>query len=213
VDVCVVTFRNDASRIRPALRSLDRLWVRDNTEDNIGFAAAANELAAKGSDPIIVFVNPDLDPATGCFDELERGLDDRGRVAVGGSDRPNEDTDVDVNWLSGACLAIRRCAFECVGGFDPSLFMYGEDLDLSRRIAPLGRLSYIASAVYTHDAGRRSFRSEFLQARNRIVVDRRYGCPSAWWSTMRAGGGSILRGDVSLGVARIAGSIASVARH
>jgi N-acetylglucosaminyl-diphospho-decaprenol L-rhamnosyltransferase len=33
-------------------------------------------------------------------------------------------------WLKGAALAIRRTAFDAVGGFDPSYFMYFEDADL-----------------------------------------------------------------------------------
>jgi N-acetylglucosaminyl-diphospho-decaprenol L-rhamnosyltransferase len=35
-----------------------------------------------------------------------------------------------VPWVLGAALAIRRTAFEAVGSFDPSFFMYFEEVDL-----------------------------------------------------------------------------------
>lgn len=39
-----------------------------------------------------------------------------------------------VGWLSGACLIVRREAYEQVGGFDTSYFMYFEDVDLGARL-------------------------------------------------------------------------------
>jgi N-acetylglucosaminyl-diphospho-decaprenol L-rhamnosyltransferase len=54
-------------------------------------------------------------------------------------------------WLSGSCMLVRRAAFEQVGGFDPSYFMYCEDMDLCRRFAEAGWQNvYVPSAVVTH---------------------------------------------------------------
>ncbi|HEY8284616.1 MAG TPA: glycosyltransferase family 2 protein [Chloroflexota bacterium] len=39
-----------------------------------------------------------------------------------------------VPWIKGAALALRRTAFDAVGGFDESFFMYSEEIDLCYRL-------------------------------------------------------------------------------
>jgi len=57
-------------------------------------------------------------------------------------------------WLSGACLLLRREAFEQVGGFDSSYFMFFEDLDLGERLGKAGWENvYVPSARVTHVGG------------------------------------------------------------
>jgi len=43
-----------------------------------------------------------------------------------------------VPWLKGAALGIRRGAFEALGGFDGSFFMYFEEVDLCYRLTAAG---------------------------------------------------------------------------
>jgi GT2 family glycosyltransferase len=43
-----------------------------------------------------------------------------------------------IGWISGVCMVIRREAYAAVGGFDPAIFMYAEDVDLCRRCATKG---------------------------------------------------------------------------
>lgn len=66
------------------------------------------------------------------------------------------DPDVgrDVDWLSGCAFAVRRDAFEDVGGFDEGYFMYVEDVDLGLRLRRAGwRVRYVPAAVVEHRVG------------------------------------------------------------
>ncbi|MEA9998292.1 glycosyltransferase family 2 protein [Cryobacterium sp. RTS3] len=57
----------------------------------------------------------------------------------------------DAGWLSGACLLVRRTAYEAVDGFDPSYFMYFEDVDLGSRLSKAGwRNVYYPESVVVH---------------------------------------------------------------
>ncbi len=61
---------------------------------------------------------------------------------------------VRTGWLSGACLLLRRAAFDQVGGFDESYFMFFEDLDLGERLRDAGWHNvYVPQARVTHVQG------------------------------------------------------------
>ena len=59
-----------------------------------------------------------------------------------------------VDWVSGAFVAFRRAAFESIGGFDESYFMFMEDVDLCRRLHQAGwGVSYQPAGRVVHREG------------------------------------------------------------
>lgn len=66
----------------------------------------------------------------------------------------------DAGWLSGACVLVRRAAYEEIGGFDPRFFMYFEDVDLGKRLGEAGwRNRYVPAAEVIHVGARSTTQS------------------------------------------------------
>jgi N-acetylglucosaminyl-diphospho-decaprenol L-rhamnosyltransferase len=89
-------------------------------------------------------------PWTGAH--LRRPLDERETVPV---DQP-----------SGACLLVRREAFEQIGGWDDGYTFWYEDVDLARRLWSKGAVLYVPAAVFGHVGGysaRRLSRAEVVE--------------------------------------------------
>lgn len=83
----------------------------------------------------------------------------------------------EVDWVSGGCLAIRRTAFDQVGGFDPAYFMFVEDVDLCARLGAAGwKVVFAPVTEVVHAVGgsvsRRRFRMVVEHARS---LDRFFG--------------------------------------
>lgn len=63
-------------------------------------------------------------------------------------------TPLPVDWVSGACMLVRRAAVEAVGLMDPNFFMYWEDADWCRRMRENGwEVLYYPQASLVHFAG------------------------------------------------------------
>lgn len=68
-----------------------------------------------------------------------------------------DDQEQDVDWLVGACLLLRREAWQQVGALDEGFFMYSEELDWCRRAKAAGwRVVYLPSANIVHHEGQSS---------------------------------------------------------
>lgn len=100
------------------------------------------------------------------------------------------DTVREVDVLSGCLLLVRRDLWRALGGFDPTFFMYSEDVDLSLRAAALGYRPLICpAAVVTHSLGASSpTRADkmVLVAKGKATLMRKH------WSPGRAAAGRAL---------------------
>ena len=69
------------------------------------------------------------------------------------SDQPAPDQALAVEAVSGACMLIRRSAFEAVGGLDEGYPMHFEDLDLMARLRQAGHQIWLQPEVAISHAG------------------------------------------------------------
>ena len=186
-----------------------------NPGRNLGFGAACNLGAAVALTEWVFFVNPDarLEPDTlpqllaaalahpnatafgpvlisdaGVASFKRRSMLDRRQVAV----RNPGSVPLLVPCLSGAALLVRKSAFDTVGGFDPAIFLYYEDDDLSFRLRAIGPLMLVPQARVRHSSGKSSSASAALSrfkgyhwARSRVYVGRKHGLPLPWLNGMK----------------------------
>jgi N-acetylglucosaminyl-diphospho-decaprenol L-rhamnosyltransferase len=78
-----------------------------------------------------------------------------------------------VDWLSGACLMVRRAAIDEVGPMDEAYFMFNEDVDWCRRMKQAGwEVVYVPEAMVHHDIGasRRKVAPKVIVERHRGMI-------------------------------------------
>jgi GT2 family glycosyltransferase len=83
-----------------------------------------------------------------------------------------------VDWLSGACIMLRREALEEVGGLDSGFFLYREDADLCRRLSEAGHVVWFeprATCVHIGGASRPRESLYAVLATSRIRYARKHG--------------------------------------
>ncbi|CAN5695958.1 glycosyltransferase family 2 protein [soil metagenome] len=94
--------------------------------------------------------------------------------AVGSPQKPTE-----VDWVSGACMVVRKAMLEEIGGMDPRFFMYFEDGDLCRRARAAGlRVLYLPEVEVTHEAGgssRSSLEAVWRLHKSAFLYHRKHG--------------------------------------
>ena len=95
-------------------------------------------------------------------------------------DRPNDEVQ-EVDWVTGACILMRRRAIEEVGLLDEDFFMYSEELDWCRRAKERGwKVIYLPEAKVVHYGGKSSeqvvpFRHIQFQRSKIIYFRKHYG--------------------------------------
>lgn len=184
-------------------------------EENQGFGRGCNAGAALVQTPWILFLNPDARLTTGSVEAL---LEAVARHPLGVAFNPrisNSDgseyfkrrswllprnrymkkgwpvADTVVPVLSGAAFFVAKQKFVAVEGFDPAIFLYHEDDDLSLRLAKLGQLVFVRDALVYHTAGHSSGRSPeiarlkaFHMAQSRIYAGKKHQRPLVVFSTL-----------------------------
>jgi N-acetylglucosaminyl-diphospho-decaprenol L-rhamnosyltransferase len=176
---------------------------------NLGFGYACNLGAQHADTEFLLFLNPDATLAPDTLDQLiaaaeryprasamnPRIAEPDGSAVFHRSSRlmpraermprgwPPADREVTV--LSGAALFVRRADFELVSGFDPKIFLYFEDDDLSRRLrSERGPIMFIRDAFVQHRGGESTPREPsvaalkaYHMARSCVYATRKHGRP------------------------------------
>jgi len=149
---------------------------------NEGFGRACNRGAGQAETEFLVFLNPDARLMPKALDALESAADQNPSMGAAnpilyngkGQARlkttsplrlpacplPRLDRLSEMPVLMGSAFFVRRRAFEAIGGFDPAIFLYHEDHDLSLRLRQAGwTLWHVPQAQAQHIAGTGSARS------------------------------------------------------
>lgn len=212
-----VVIVDNASRDRDRLRFLaDRpgITLIENSV-NEGFGRACNRGAEAAETEFLLFLNPDAQLSPDALDQPiaaadahpeavafnPRFEDDAGHPAFKRSchllprrrwmPKGTPDRDRTLIVLSGAALMVRRSAFEAIGGFDPAIFLFFEDDDLSLRLSRLGSLRLVRAALVTHSGGAGSAPDPRIEAFkswhfgwSRIYASRKHGRTGAYAKTL-----------------------------
>lgn len=99
--------------------------------------------------------------------------------------RPGSSELTQYDWITAASLFMRRGVFDSVGGFDPEIFLYNEDLDLCWRLSRKGyRFAVFSGLNVVHAVGvssKRNRRIERIRRRTEDIVYRRILPAWSYW--------------------------------
>jgi GT2 family glycosyltransferase len=142
------------------------------SEENLGFAKGCNLGARFAKGKYLLFLNSDTQVLDKGFIKMVQFLEENPKVAILGGKLKNIDGSLQpsvgkfynlfnlfflllgkdnrqspkdiarVDWVSGACLMIRKDIFNRIKGFDGHLFMYMEDMELCYNARKSGFFTY-----------------------------------------------------------------------
>ncbi len=177
---------DNASRDQAALQGLARAHGATliAQQANMGFGVACNTGAAAARTDYLLFLNPDAVVRPGAIDALIAAAARYPQAAAFNPRITHEDGSVHFkrrsnllprrDWLPrgwpategpvpvlvGSAIFIAKRNFDAVGGFDPQIFLYYEDDDLSLRLrARCGPLVFVPAAEVMHMGGASSGRT------------------------------------------------------
>jgi GT2 family glycosyltransferase len=129
---------------------------------NIGFGAGHNHNLAKAQTPFFWVTNVDLEfehnTLTTLLNTAQQDVQKGTQVAAWECrqkpyEHPKDYHPVtgETTWCSSACVLFRTGALQAVKGYEPLLFLYGEDVELSYRLRDHGyTLRYVPNATVWH---------------------------------------------------------------
>jgi GT2 family glycosyltransferase len=87
--------------------------------------------------------------------------------------RPEPYRPIELDWLTGACLAVPRATFLSLGGFDEHFFVYNEDMAYGHRLRKAGLQQRLRTDILVPHAGAGSgvAKTTMLQMRGASMVD------------------------------------------
>jgi GT2 family glycosyltransferase len=132
-----------------------------NSDTVVPAGALDRLVSALGRHPDVAIVGPRLVDASGraelSFGRMIGPLNElrQKRLARGGAVDAMTRHQHYPDWVSGACLLVRRADAEAVGGFDERFFMYTEDVDFCAAIRARGRrVLFVPEVEVVHLRGR-----------------------------------------------------------
>jgi GT2 family glycosyltransferase len=149
-------------------------------QGNLGFGGGVNAAVRKIQAEYVLLLNQDAIPEPGALQSLwELAIKDDADVAAWEMrqlpyEHPKiyDPVTLDTVWVSGAAVLLRVDAFRSVGGFEPRIFMYGEDVDLSWRLRCSGwRLRYVPRCTVVHHTYRQPNEVKPLQVLEGIYAN------------------------------------------
>jgi N-acetylglucosaminyl-diphospho-decaprenol L-rhamnosyltransferase len=141
-----------------------------NPDARLSRGTTASLIAALEADPVVAAVGPRIDDPAGGLRAASAGFEPSVRSVLGHFlllarfpwvgrffpplQLPFGSPAQLVDWVGGAALMVRSDAFRGIGGFDRSMFLYMEDVDLCRRLRATGwTIRYEPGVVVEHDLG------------------------------------------------------------
>lgn len=172
--VCTVHYgpKETTNRLFHSLPAGCKFRARDNTINNIGYGAGINHCVSLATTEYVFTINNDTFLTANCIDKLEKfvertGVDfvcptvldtvglsvyEGGHVGLSGPVHWKDNQTPLTQYLYGCAIFGRRSAFELLP-YNPSYFLYCEDMDLTLRAVKCGfHIAHCPEAVIYHNS-------------------------------------------------------------